>query len=82
MITVNMHEAKTTLSKLVRAVVEEGELVRIARDGRPVVELRAIKEVHDPLKMNPALKAIMHEDPSLPTEPEGWEPGPWPDPKG
>ena len=73
MIIVNMHEAKSTLSKLVKAVVEEGEVVRIARDGKPVVELRAIESVKNPLIPNPRLKAIMLEDPSLPTEPEGWD---------
>jgi prevent-host-death family protein len=72
MIIVNMHEAKSTLSKLVKAVVEEGEVVRIARDGKPVAELRAIAEVKDPLVQNPRLKAILLEDPSRPTEPEGW----------
>ena len=73
MIIVNMHEAKSTLSKLVKAVVEEGEVVRIARDGKPVVELRALTEVKDPLVQDPRLKAITFEDPSLPTDPEGWE---------
>jgi prevent-host-death family protein len=36
--TVNMHEAKTTLSKLVVAV-EDGEEVIIARKGVPVAKL-------------------------------------------
>ncbi len=72
MIVVNMHEAKSTLSKLVKAVVEEGEIVRIARDGKPVVELRAVEDVKDPLVQDPRLKATALEDPSLPTEPEGW----------
>jgi len=73
MIIVNMHEAKSTLSKLVKAVVEEGEVVRIARDGKPIVELRALPEVKDPLKPDPRLAAVILEDPSLPTAPEGWE---------
>ncbi|HEX5037570.1 MAG TPA: type II toxin-antitoxin system Phd/YefM family antitoxin [bacterium] len=73
MIIVNMHEAKSTLSKLVKAVVEDGEVVRIARDGKPVVELRAISGGKDPLIQNPRLKGITYEDPSLPTEPEGWD---------
>lgn len=38
MIVVNVHEAKTALSKLI-AKVEAGEHVIIARAGRPVVEL-------------------------------------------
>lgn len=38
MITVNMHEAKSRLSELVR-MVEAGEKVVLARNGTPVVEL-------------------------------------------
>ena len=37
--TVNMHEAKTHLSRLVERV-EHGESIIIARAGRPVAELR------------------------------------------
>lgn len=36
---VNMHEAKTHLSRLVERV-QEGETIVIARAGRPVAELR------------------------------------------
>jgi len=39
--TVNVHEAKTTLSRLLEEV-ERGERVVIARNGRPVAELTAI----------------------------------------
>ncbi len=38
MVVVNMHEAKTRLSELVR-LVESGEKVVLARNGTPVVEL-------------------------------------------
>lgn len=38
MIVVNMHEAKTRLSELVR-LVEKGEKVVLARNGTPVAEL-------------------------------------------
>jgi prevent-host-death family protein len=38
MLQVNMHEAKTRLSKLVE-LVERGERVVIARNGAPIVEL-------------------------------------------
>jgi prevent-host-death family protein len=41
--TVNMHEAKSSLSKLVQDVLD-GERVRIARNGKPVVELRPIED--------------------------------------
>ena len=40
MITVNMHEAKTRLSELVRAVEEQNETVVLCRDGREVAEIR------------------------------------------
>ncbi len=39
--TVNVHEAKTTLSRLLEEV-ERGERVVIARNGHPVAELTAI----------------------------------------
>jgi prevent-host-death family protein len=38
MVVVNMHEAKTRLSELVR-LVEAGEQVVLARNGTPVAEL-------------------------------------------
>ena len=40
MITVNMHEAKTRLSELVKAVEEQNETVVLCRDGREVAEIR------------------------------------------
>lgn len=40
MITVNMHEAKTRLSELVKAVEERDEIVVLCRDGREVAEIR------------------------------------------
>lgn len=43
MVAVNMHEAKSQLSRLV-ARAEAGEDVVIARDGRPAVRLTPIVE--------------------------------------
>jgi antitoxin (DNA-binding transcriptional repressor) of toxin-antitoxin stability system len=40
MITVNMHEAKTRLSELVKAVEERNETVVLCRDGLEVAEIR------------------------------------------
>ena len=40
MISVNMHEAKTRLSELVRAVEDRNEVVVLCRDGREVAEIR------------------------------------------
>lgn len=39
-ITVNMHEAKTRLSELVKAVEDRNETVVLCRDGRAVAEIR------------------------------------------
>ncbi len=41
MATVNIHEAKTHLSKLIERVLK-GEHLVIAKAGKPLVELRAI----------------------------------------
>ena len=40
--TVNMHQAKTELSRLVQEVLD-GKRVRIAKNGKPLVELRLIE---------------------------------------
>ena len=43
MTTVNMHDAKSQLSKLVEAA-ERGETVIIARNGKPAARLCALEE--------------------------------------
>lgn len=40
MIAVNMHEAKTRLSELVRAVEDRNEVIVLCRDGIEVAEIR------------------------------------------
>lgn len=42
MITVNMHEAKSRLSELVKAVEDGNETVILCRDGRQVAEIRRV----------------------------------------
>jgi prevent-host-death family protein len=42
--TVNIHDAKTQLSRLI-ARVERGERIVIARAGKPVAELRPARKV-------------------------------------
>jgi antitoxin (DNA-binding transcriptional repressor) of toxin-antitoxin stability system len=39
-ITVNMHEAKTRLSELVKAVEDRNEVVVLCRDGQEIAEIR------------------------------------------
>ena len=43
-VTVNVQEAKTRLSELLKRV-EAGEEVVIARAGRPIAELRPVRQV-------------------------------------
>ena len=47
MVTVNVHEAKTNLSRLL-AQVEAGEEVVIARNGKPVARLISCKPRNKP----------------------------------
>jgi prevent-host-death family protein len=44
---VNIHEAKTHLSRLIERV-EAGEEITLARAGRPVARLTPIRQVYEP----------------------------------
>lgn len=73
MIQVNTHEAKTKLSALLAAVEQQGECVRICRNGKPIAELRPISRSRDPLARDPRLGPIEFlEDPTKPLDPEDW----------
>ena len=52
-LTVNMHEAKTQLSRLV-SKVQEGEEVLIARAGKPVARLTRIERKVEPRRFGTA----------------------------
>lgn len=67
MITVNMHEAKSRLSELVKAVETRHETVVLCRAGEPVAELRAVaKRKGSRLRFDPSLKPTLHYDPTEP----------------
>ena len=73
MVAVNTHEAKTRLSSLLALVEEQGEVILICRNGKPVAELRPLAGPSDPLRLHPELsKVVFHQDPSLPLEPGDW----------
>lgn len=76
MIAVNMHEAKSRLSELVKAVEATGETVTICRKGRPVAELRAAAAPkEDRLKPQPDLKPLYVApdfDPVAPLSADEW----------
>jgi len=52
-LTVNMHEAKTQLSRLV-SKVQEGEEILIARSGKPVARLTRVERKVDPRRFGTA----------------------------
>lgn len=71
--TVNVHEAKTTLSALLVEVEERGEVVVICRNGRPVAELRRLSPRTSRLEPHPdARHVVLHEDGMAPLGPEEW----------
>ena len=75
MITVNTHQAKTTLSALLAAVEEKGEIVLICRNGKPVAELRApAPPPQDRLTPDPRLRVTFAPgyDPTEPASEEEW----------
>ena len=47
MVTVNIHEAKTQLSKLLRRVAT-GEVIIISRSGKPIARIVPFSESHKP----------------------------------
>jgi prevent-host-death family protein len=52
-VTVNMHEAKSQLSRLV-ARVQEGEEILIARSGKPVARLTRLENKKAPRRLGAA----------------------------
>jgi antitoxin (DNA-binding transcriptional repressor) of toxin-antitoxin stability system len=76
-ITVNIHEAKTRLSALIRKIEEDNELVLICRAGKPVAELQRpkVRKAVDPLKMHPELKGKILYDPTEALAEKDWPEG-------
>ncbi|HWX20839.1 MAG TPA: type II toxin-antitoxin system prevent-host-death family antitoxin [Candidatus Binatia bacterium] len=76
MIQVNMHEAKTRLSELVKAVEERGETVLLCRHGKPVAELNKAakgRRRFNRLKPHPKLSRIqINYDPLEPLQSDEW----------
>ena len=77
MITVNMHEAKSRLAALVKAVEEDGETVVLCRNGKEVAEIRR-RSKQKPFRRNltpdPALRVILAAgyDPTEPASEDEW----------
>jgi prevent-host-death family protein len=70
-----MHEAKSRLSELVKAVEDESQVIILCRDGQPVAEIKGIaRRKVDRLKQKPALKVKFSKgfDPTEPAAQEDW----------
>lgn len=63
MITVNIHEAKTNLSKLLNLVIEGQEVV-IAKAGKPIAVIKPIEE-KKPIRKPGCLKGKLHIPPDF-----------------
>lgn len=82
MIHANIHDAKTNLSALVRAVEERGETVILQRHGKPVAEIHAYGSTRDAngftrdLTPDPELAPRLAPgyDPAEPLAPDEWPP--------
>jgi len=76
MITANMHEAKTHLSALVKAVVEKGETVILQRNGTAVAQITPISTPvrRDKIPPDPSLRATFAPgyDPAEPLSEDEW----------
>jgi len=79
MITVNMHEAKTRLSELVKAVEERNETVVLCRDGREVAEIRRRVKRRPKRDLTPdprlAVELAPGYDPAEPLTEDEWPDG-------
>jgi prevent-host-death family protein len=70
---VNIYDTKARLSELIRQVERTGRAVTVCRNGKPVVDLVAHREVADPLKSDSSLRgAVFHGDPCAPVDERDW----------
>lgn len=74
MMSVNIHEAKTNLSKLLNQVELHKQKIRICRNGQPIAELSPISIVRrSPLEPCPALQGSkICYDPTQPLTEDEW----------
>ena len=70
--SVNVHEAKTTLSALLAQVEKTGERIFICRNGKPVADLVPHKR-KDRITSHPVMSGIsLKYDPTEPLTPDEW----------
>jgi prevent-host-death family protein len=71
---VNMHEAKTRLSELVKAVEENNEVIILCRNGKPVAEIKSRRAIRPPIRVNPKQRVKFSPgfDPVAPATEDDW----------
>ena len=70
--TLNIHEAKTNLSAILKEIEENGERVVICRNGKHIADISAHRQV-DRLKVHPELSNIqINYDPTEPLSEDEW----------
>ena len=70
---VNLYEAKTHLSKLIAQIEEDGELVVLCRNGRPIAEIVSHKPSSAAIEPDPELAGAQYlGDPCAPLDPTDW----------
>ncbi len=74
MIEINIHEAKSSLSRLLAAVESRHERVRICRNGKPIALLISIDEESvDPFAVHEDLRGVVYNaDPVKPLDTDDW----------
>src|SRR3954462_10054582 len=66
LIMVNMHEAKTRLSELVKALEMKNEPIILCRNGEPVAQIVPFRKKVDRLNADPSLLVKIKYDPTEP----------------
>lgn len=70
---INTHQAKSDLSKLIKAVEEDNIIVKICRNGTPIVELVKVRSPRNPLAINKRISKIkFFESPVAGAEESDW----------
>jgi prevent-host-death family protein len=73
--TINIYEAKASLSKLVATVLRTQKPLAISRNGVPVVDLVPHRKTRDALVQDPhLLGAVFVGDPASPADDMMWPP--------
>ncbi|MBV6492203.1 MAG: hypothetical protein LDLANPLL_00194 [Turneriella sp.] len=74
MLVINLYEAKTKLSNLVKKVEEQGKTITLCRNGTPVAQIVPLeKKTLNPLQKNKILSKItLNYNPFEPLSDDEW----------